>query len=173
MAKGNILIVEDENIVALDIRNRLHHLGYNVCGIIGRGEEVFKKTEELSPDLVLMDIKLKGNVDGIEAAGMIRDSFNIPVIYLTAYTDENTLSRAKVTEPFGYVMKPFQDRELRAVIEVALYKHKTEIQLRQSETRFKELAELLPETIFEMDLKGNLQKRLHFVSVNGSIKVSK
>jgi PAS domain S-box-containing protein len=156
MAKANILIVEDENIVALDIRNRLNHLGYNVCGIIGRGEEVFKKAEELSPDLVLMDIKLKGNVDGIEAAGMIRDAFNIPVVYLTAYTDEHTLSRAKVTEPFGYVMKPFQDRELRAVIEVSLYKHKTEIKLRDSETRFKELAELLPETIFETDLKGNL-----------------
>ena len=117
-----ILIVEDESIVALDIRSSLTKLGYSVCGICSRGDEAVKKVHEFSPSLVLMDIRLAGEVDGITAAAEIRRTTKIPVVYLTAHADETTLARAKVTEPFGYVLKPFQPIELRVAIELALFK---------------------------------------------------
>ena len=120
--KRNILIVEDETIVAIDIQSTLTRLGYEVSGICSSGEDAIKKCGELSPDLVLMDIKLKGSVDGIEAAQKIKDDFFTPVVYLTSYADEATLERAKVTEPFGYILKPFEEVELRVALELALFK---------------------------------------------------
>ena len=122
MPKEKILIVEDERVVAMDIQNRLKDLGYSVCGSASSGEDAVKKASELQPDLVLMDIVLKGKMDGIDAAGQIRERFNIPVVYLTAFSDEKTLQRARVTGPHGYILKPFDDRELRSNIEMALYK---------------------------------------------------
>jgi len=122
MPKEKILIVEDERVVARDIQNRLKNLGYSVCGSASSGEDAVKKTSELQPDLVLMDIVLKGEMDGIDAAGQIRERFNIPVVYLTAFSDEKTLQRARLTGPYGYILKPFEDSELRSNIEVALYK---------------------------------------------------
>jgi DNA-binding LytR/AlgR family response regulator len=131
MSKINVLIVEDESIVAKDIQNSLKKLGYNVAGICSTGEDAIKLTEELKPDLVLMDIMLKGAMNGIEAAAQIRETNNIPVIFLTAYADENTLSKAKVSEPFGYIIKPFKEIDLHTSIEMALYKHDKESSLKK------------------------------------------
>lgn len=126
MAQAKILVVEDEGIVAQEIKSRLQRLGYTVCGIVHSGSKAIEKTDELTPDLVLMDIKLKGDIDGIEAAAEIKKRCNIPVIYLTAYTDEETLKRAKTMEPFGYIVKPFEERNLMVSIEIALHRHKSE-----------------------------------------------
>ncbi len=130
MSETKILVVEDESITARNIQNQLKGLGYRVPGVASSGEEAIQKAEEMRPDLVLMDIKLKGNMDGIQAAEQIQTSFDIPVIYLTAYADEAILQRAKVTEPYSYILKPFDVRELQTNIEVALYKHKMEEKLR-------------------------------------------
>jgi PAS domain S-box-containing protein len=124
--KSRILILEDERITAEDIKKTLENFGYEVCGIISNGEEALLKIPELNPDLVLMDIFLEGNSDGIKIAGEIKSRFNIPLIYLTAYADEEILMRAKSTEPFGYILKPFEDRELYSNIEMAIYKSTTE-----------------------------------------------
>lgn len=129
MVRSKILIVEDESIVALNIKNRLEGLGYAVVATTSSGESAIEAAAKNRPDLVLMDIKLKGKIDGIEAAGQIRRRFQIPVVYLTAYTDDETLNRAKLTEPYGYILKPFESRDLCTTIEIALYKHQMEQQL--------------------------------------------
>jgi CheY-like chemotaxis protein len=133
VAKVRILIVEDESVVAKDIEIRLKGLGYAVSAIASSGEGAIQKAAETHPDLVLMDIVLKGDMDGIEAASQIRSRLNIPVLYLTAYTDEKTLERAKITEPFVYIIKPFQERELHSNIEMALFKHKVERERKEME----------------------------------------
>lgn len=131
MSKTNILIVEDESIVAKDIQHSLKKLGYTVVGICSTGEDAIKTAEEVKPDLVLMDIMLKGEMSGIEAAGQIREKFNIPIIYLTAYADESTLSKAKVSEPYGYIIKPFKEIDLHTSIEMAIYKHEKETDVKK------------------------------------------
>ncbi len=131
-----ILVVEDETIVALDLQNSLKVLGYEVVGTASSGVEAIARAEKARPDLVLMDIILKGDMDGVETAESIRSRMDIPVIFLTACADEKTLQRAKVTEPFGYLIKPFEERELHGHIEIALYKHRMEKQLRESEERY-------------------------------------
>ena len=133
MPEAQILIVEDEYIVAKDIKNTLTNLGYSVPAIAASGEEALKKLSEVKPDLILMDIVLKGSMDGVQTADEIRTKFNIPVVYLTAYADDNTLQRAKITEPYGYLIKPFQERELHSTIEMALYKQKMEKSLKDNE----------------------------------------
>ncbi|MUG93407.1 response regulator [Scytonema sp. UIC 10036] len=142
MANAKILIVEDERIVAKDIAKRLQNLGYVVVAAVSSGEEAIEKAAETRPDLVLMDIRLKGKIDGIKASEHIRTEFNIPVIFLTAYADEKTLQRAKVTEPFGYIIKPFDERELYAAIEVALRRRMAEEAVHVALTKEKELSEL-------------------------------
>ena len=99
---------------------------YDVCGKAHSGEQVLSTIEKAHPDLVLMDIKLEGSIDGIESANLIKERFSVPVIYLTAFSDERILERAKVTEPFGYLLKPFQSRELRSVVEIAPFKARME-----------------------------------------------
>jgi PAS domain S-box-containing protein len=136
MRPTRILIVEDEVIVALDIQDRLTDLGYEVTGVADRGTEALELVASAPPDLVLMDIRLKGEMDGITVAEQIRQHWCIPVIYLTAFSEDNTLQRAKVSEPFGYLIKPFEDREIQAAIEMALYKHEAERRLRESEQRY-------------------------------------
>jgi two-component system, cell cycle sensor histidine kinase and response regulator CckA len=136
MTAARILIVEDEIIIARELEARLTKLGYDVVGIASSGREAVELTEQEQPALVLMDIVLKGDMDGIEAAGEIRKRCAVPVIYLTAYTDETTLRRAKVTEPYGYIVKPFSERELIANIEMSLYKHRAETKLRTMEKWF-------------------------------------
>ena len=125
----NILVVEDEIIVAKDIQIKLEKLGYTIIDIVSTGEDAIKITEDVHPDLVLMDIRLEGKMDGIDAANTIRNKFDIPVIFITAYGDEETFSRAKITEPFGFILKPFETRELHSNIEIALYKYHVEKEL--------------------------------------------
>lgn len=132
MNEGEILIVEDEGLVAKDIQRRLEALGYRVGGVASSGEEALRKATEFQPALALLDIKLKGAMDGIELAQQLRDRYRIPVIYLTAYADDVTVQRVKKTEPLGYLIKPFDERELQTAIELALYKHRMELQLRES-----------------------------------------
>lgn len=151
MANPKILIVEDEDIIAEDLQDCLKNLGYMVSAIASSGEEALQKTTEMHPDLVLMDIRLKGDIDGVEAANQIRTRFNIPLVYLTAYADKDTLQRAKVTEPFGYILKPFEERELYTVIEIALYKHEMEkerkrliTELQSALAKVKQLSGFLP-----------------------------
>ena len=140
MTKTKILIVEDERIVAADIQRSLQSVGYAVSAVVSSGKEAVSKAEELKPDLVLMDIVLSGDGNGIQAAAQIH-SLDIPIVYLTAYAQEETLQRAKATEPYGYIVKPFNDRELRSTVEMALHRHKTEEALRESERRYRNLIE--------------------------------
>ncbi|MGA2668514.1 MAG: PAS domain S-box protein [Ignavibacteria bacterium] len=133
MAPPKILVVEDEGIIAQDIKNCLENLGYTVPEVVFTGTEAILKADELRPDLVLMDIVLKGEIDGIETAAEIRNRYNIPIVYLTAYEDDKTLKRAKLTEPLGYILKPFEERYLRSSIEMALYKHQMEKKLKENE----------------------------------------
>lgn len=123
MSKTNVLVVEDESIVSKDIQQSLKKLGYNVIGAASNGEKAIEIAAELSPDIILMDIMLKGEMTGIEAADKIKAEHKIPVIFLTAYADESTLSKAKITEPYGYIIKPFKEIDLHTSIEMALYKH--------------------------------------------------
>ena len=136
MTSARILIVEDEGIVAKDIQNRLEDLGHTVIDIASSGEEAIQKTEATQPDLVLMDIVLKGDMDGVKAAEQIRKRFDVPVVYLTAYANEKTFERAVITEPHGYIVKPFRDIELLTTINMALHKHKTERKLKESQRWF-------------------------------------
>lgn len=126
MNSPKILVVEDENVVALEIKKRLKRLGYLVPSVASSGREAINKTEGFLPDLVLMDIRLKGDMDGIETAKEINKRFNIPVIYLTAHSDDETLKRAKQTDPYGYILKPFEEDDLRTTIELALHRSKME-----------------------------------------------
>lgn len=125
----DILIVEDESVTAMEIEDKLQSIGYHVTDIVSKGEKAVKVAHEKEPDLVLMDIKLKGKMDGIEAAQIIRTKENLPVIYLTAYANKGMMRRAKITEPYGYILKPFDEREIQTQIEIALYKHKMEEEL--------------------------------------------
>ena len=142
MAGEKILVVEDERVVARDIEKRLKKLGYVVAASVASGEAALAKVAACRPDLVLMDMRLKGHLDGIEAAEQIRVVFGTPVIYLTAYVDEATLQRAKVTEPFGYIMKPFDERDLQVAIEIALRRRLSERAIRVALEKEKELSEL-------------------------------
>jgi DNA-binding NarL/FixJ family response regulator len=124
--QDKILIVEDDTIIAITIEGRLKEFGYKVVGRASTAQDAIKKTIDLEPDLVLMDIHLKGPVDGIEAAKTIYGIYNIPVVYLTAFSDENTLERAQKTSPFGYIVKPFNDSTLKTTIRLALLKYSAE-----------------------------------------------
>lgn len=136
MTDIKILIVEDEVIVAKNIENRLQAAGYTVTDTAITAEEAIEKAESQKPDLVLMDIKLKGEMDGIEAANVIRKSYHLPIIFLTSYADENTFQRAKVTEPFGFLIKPFEIKDLHRNVEIALYKNKINNELIENQKRY-------------------------------------
>ncbi len=131
MEKICILIVEDENIVAKDIQNTLKNLGYMPIDIAHTGKKAIEIVEEKKPDLVLMDIKLKGKMSGIEAANNIRSRFSIPVIFLTAYADDDTLEKAKITEPYGYITKPFKEKDIQTAVQMAIYKHQKDSQIKK------------------------------------------
>jgi len=133
MTRASILIVEDESIVAKDVRTRLARLGYTIAGVTATGEEAVALAGRERPGLVLMDIMLKGEMDGITAAEIIRSTLDVPVVFLTAFADDQTIQRAKITEAFGYLLKPFEERELQITIEMALYKHTMERRLRRNE----------------------------------------
>ena len=128
---ARILVVEDEAIVAMGITHKLESMGHRVVETVSTGKDAIMACRVHEPDLVLMDIVLKGEMDGIEAARKIRDQFNIPIIYLTAYADEEMLTRAKVTEPYGYIVKPFKSSEFNANIEMAIYRHRSAMRERE------------------------------------------
>jgi two-component system cell cycle response regulator len=123
--------VEDEAIVARDIVNTLALLGYSVAAVAASAEAAIESATTLHPDLVLMDIRLQGPVDGVKAAREITDRLGLPVVFLTAHADEQTLRRAKITQPLGYILKPFDDRDLQVAIEMALYRHRAQMTLRR------------------------------------------
>ena len=154
MTNIQILVVEDEGIIAKDIQNMLNSLGYAVPAVASSGKEAIKKAAETHPNLVLMDIVLEGDMDGVEATEQIRERFDIPVIYITAYGDDKTLQRAKITEPYGYILKPFEERELQTAIEMALYKHKMESRLRQSEKWLSTILRSIGDAVIATDMKG-------------------
>lgn len=156
LQKPKILVVEDEIIVAVNLGQKLKKLGYELVGITSSGEEAIQKAEENHPDLVLMDINIEGNLDGIETAEVLRNRFHTPVIYLTAYADENTLDRAKKTQPLGYIVKPFESDQLRSSIEVALYKNEIEQRSKQTEEKLKGALDQLGAGIVTTDENGLL-----------------
>ena len=136
MTPARILVVEDDRVVARDIEQQLSRIGHVVVATTARGEDALSLARSTQPDMVLMDIRLEGALDGIDAAQQVREHCHIPVVFLTAYADDKTVQRASLTEPFGYLLKPFEDSQLRTVIEMALYKHAAERKLRESERRF-------------------------------------
>lgn len=160
MTNKKILIVEDESIVAKDIQTRLIKLGYDVSSVVSSGEEAISKAAEISPDLVLMDIRIKGSMDGVEAARVIRTRFGFPVIFLTANIDDNTLARVKQTQPSSYLLKPFKERELYIAIEIALDKYIRERQLKENE---KLLDALLKHTNYGV-IASNVEELITFMN---------
>ena len=133
--KGRVLIVEDETLIAMELKDRLERNHYTVCGVVARGEDAIKQIEQFRPDLVLLDVHLAGRLNGIETARRLRETIDIPVVYLTAYSDPQLVAEATRTEPYGYLVKPFDERELCATIDLALYKHTMEQRVRDNERR--------------------------------------
>ncbi len=152
--RPQIMVVEDESIVAEDIKAMLEGFGYTVAAVAFSGEDAVRKALDTQPDLVLMDIVLKGQMSGVEAVERIRSRCDIPVVYVTAYADEKTVRRAKVTEPFGYILKPFDARELQTAIEIALYKHQMEKKLQESEQRLSITLRSIGDAVIVMDTRG-------------------
>ncbi len=156
MTKAKILIVEDEFITSEMLKEKLTEFGYTVCAVVSSGKEAIKKAKQEKPDLVLMDIKLKGDIDGVETAHQIYSHFSIPVMFVTAYSDKELIDRAITTEPFGYLIKPFKDQELDARIKMALYKAKMEAQLKESEARYRSIFNSSNDAFLVFDLEGNI-----------------
>ncbi|MBD2102433.1 hybrid sensor histidine kinase/response regulator [Leptolyngbya sp. FACHB-261] len=152
-----IMIVEDEIIIARDIQRSLKKLGYSAPVIAGSGEKAIEKATETNPDLILMDIILKGGMNGIEAAQQIYSDLNIPIVYLTANADENTLQRAKETGPFGYILKPFEERELHTTIQMALERHKLEKQLKEREQWLETILNSVSDAVIVTDMAGKIK----------------
>ncbi|TVQ27352.1 MAG: PAS domain S-box protein [Spirochaetaceae bacterium] len=149
---SRILLVEDEPVIASSIARRLRHLGYEVVGSASSGDAALRLIDQSIPDLVLMDVKIEGRMDGVDTAGAVRDRFGIPVVFLTAYADESTLDRAKRQDPFGYLVKPFSDRELAGAIEIALNRAELERTVQQSEERYRMLSTVLSDYAFVIDV---------------------
>jgi PAS domain S-box-containing protein len=151
-----ILIAEDEPITAEDISDILTHLGYIVTAVVSTGADAVFQGEHTTPDLAMMDINLKGDMDGVTAARILRERFDIPVIYLTAHADPETLSRAKLAEPLGYIVKPFQETELRASIEIALHKRKIDREARERAERLSATVQAIGEGVIGIDASGRV-----------------
>jgi PAS domain S-box-containing protein len=156
MSNASILIVEDEGIVAKDIANKLGRLGYTICGITARGEEALVLARDRHPDLVLMDIRLAGKLDGVETADSIQRECDLPVIYLTAHADRATLERAKNTMPFGYLLKPFETLELETHIQMAIHKHQAEQKLRQQREWLEVTLHSIGDAVITTDAAGKV-----------------
>lgn len=156
MSKTRIFVVEDEVIVARDIMQQLGELGYEAVGTCTRGEEALLQVERLRPELVLMDIQLAGATDGIATARLVRERFAVPVVFLTAFAETETLNRAKLSEPFGYILKPFDERELRTVIEIALFKHRSETHERRNRELLSAILQTARDGYWLADIQGRL-----------------
>lgn len=156
MSRKSLLIVEDEVLVARDIKARLIRMGYDVIDMASKGMEAIEKALSLRPDLILMDINLRDEMDGVEAAIKIREQYDVPVIFCTAYSNEDTLERAKVSEPYGYVLKPFDNRELEINIEIALYKHRIEKDLSDTRRRLDATLTNVSDGVIAADESGQI-----------------
>ncbi|MES2532942.1 MAG: ATP-binding protein [Pseudomonadota bacterium] len=156
MKSARILVVEDDRVVARDLKQQLTRLGYDVVGTTSRGEDASALALATSADLALTDIRLEGRMDGIDAAQDIRLACDIPVVFLTAYADDETLKRARMTEPFGYLLKPFEDSQLRTAVEMALYKHATDRKLRDSERRYAATLSSIGDAVISTDDAGRI-----------------
>lgn len=154
MSKARILIVEDENLVARDLQNMVRLLGYEVTGVVQTGEEVIGSISQKKPDLVLMDIVLKGKLDGIAVAAVVWEEYGIPVVYITSFADDLTFERAKLTEPFGYLIKPFEERELELTIETALYKARMQLLLKEKEQWLSTILRSIGDGIIVLNAEG-------------------
>lgn len=155
--KVTILIVEDEYIVALDIKKHIERYGYEVVDICSEAETALAKVKEHRPTLILMDIKLKGDMDGLEAAKVIKDTYRIPVVLLTAFADESTIERAKESAPYGYIIKPYEERELRTIIEMALYRFNMENKIAEREKLFSTTLNAILDGVFVTDKSGRIR----------------
>ncbi|MFV0423878.1 HD domain-containing phosphohydrolase [Oleidesulfovibrio sp.] len=156
MKQLSILLVEDERVVAFDVTHRLQLLGYPSPVVVPSGEEALKIARDIKPDLILMDIMLEGEMDGIDTAIKLREQYDAPIIYLTALVDPALLQRAKITGPFGYVVKPFDDRELHICIEMALYKHAAEREQAERELLFSTTLHSIREAVIITDTEGRI-----------------
>lgn len=155
MEQARILIAEDEFFIANDLKKCLEEFGYGVSAVVSSGEEAIKSVEKDRPELILMDIKLNGKIDGIEAVKKIKSQFNIPVIYLTAFSDKEKMERVKITEPFGIFFKPFKDRELQTNIFLAIHKHKTENIIREGEERYNAAIKASGQILYDWNSETN------------------
>ncbi len=153
---SSILVVEDEALIALELEDRLIRMGFRVAGVVDTGDKAILAAQTLLPDLVLMDIRLKGKMDGIQAAGRIRDLVNIPVVYLTAHSDKETLGRAKEANAFGYIIKPFEEKALTVAIEMAMYRHSLETCLKASERKYIATLDAIGEGVVATDAGGKI-----------------
>ncbi|MBI5383907.1 MAG: response regulator [Verrucomicrobia bacterium] len=156
MNRNSVLVVEDEAIVATDLANKLDHLSYEVIGATARGEEAVSIARRQRPDIVLMDIRLQDQMDGTQAAGIILRELDIPVVYLTAYADESTLQRARDTGPFGYLVKPFDTRELRTAIEIGLERHAIEARVKRAERLLAATLRSISDAVIATDAEGRV-----------------
>jgi PAS domain S-box-containing protein len=154
--KPTILVVEDESIVARDIQNTLIRLGYHVPATAATAHAAFDKLEEFKPDLVFLDIKLKGEMDGIQIAERIKTEYDIPVIYLTSYVDKSTLERAKVTEPYAYLVKPYNEPDLQSAVEMALYKARKDREMKADKNLYARVLGHLSEAVIITDVEGKI-----------------
>jgi CheY-like chemotaxis protein len=169
MKQASILVVEDERIVAFDLKQQLEALGYRVAAVVPSGELAVEKAAELKPDLVLMDIHLEGAMDGVEAAERIHACLRIPVIFLTAYAEDETLSRAQVSLPFGYLVKPCEVREVHATIQMALVRRAAEVAVEQSEERLQLALDAADLGVWEWDAAtGQVTTAGHIDALFGS-----
>ena len=157
MEKKKIFVVEDESIVSLEIQSRLKSLGYAISGAAASGDEAIRKVIDLKPDLILMDIRIKGEIDGIETAAEIKKIYDIPIIFLTAYADPVTIQRAKIADPFGYIIKPFEERELNISIEIALYKDHTQKLIREKDKWLSAILRSVGDAVIATDTLGKIK----------------
>lgn len=154
--KKKILLVEDLLIVAKSVKSGLERMGYEVVDIVRTGQEAIQKAGDFLPDIILMDIILEGEMDGIDCSKIIQKEYDIPIIYLTANSDEMIMKRARETTPYGYILKPFEDQEIRIVIEMALYKHQTEKEIRESREWFFTILKSIGDGVVSADMDGNI-----------------
>jgi PAS domain S-box-containing protein len=156
--RRRVLIVEDESLVALDLAHSLTDIGFDVIGTVANGDDALRLAAENRPDMVLVDIRIQGEQDGIETANALRAHYQVPVVYLTAHADERTLERAIRTEPYGYLIKPFNPKELKSVMEIALYKHDVEVKLRESEENLATTLDSIADAVIATDVRGRITR---------------
>jgi diguanylate cyclase (GGDEF)-like protein len=169
----SILLVEDEGIIARDVAETLTRLGYVVTGIASEGAQAVSLAQKIEPDLVVMDVSLRGDIDGIQAARQIQERSPVPIIFLTGHTDEETLHRAVLTGPLGYLIKPFQETELHCAIEVAIHKHRADLETREREEALRRSAEHMQNLSLIDELTQLRNRRGFFELTQQALKVAK